>query len=314
MERLREPEDLNPQRLQLDDGRVFGLTRYGDPSGIPVLAIHGAPASRLMFEVAGPAARARGLQLICPDRPGYGLSPVDHRPTLAQRAEQLEAIAHHLGLDRMAVCAVSGGAPYAVALAARLAHRITALALVSPMGPIADMYAALGEEEGDAGVHASRAKRRFFMELPKRRRALRAVAAVAARGFNISPKLSARLFARLLNPADTATLSQPHVEASLIKMTREALRQGVVGGLADLDIFARPWGVDFGAIHAPTFIWQGTDDRIVPVEAALWLGAQLPDCSVERIEGAGHFWIYDHIDTVLTQLARTAGKTGKCSE
>lgn len=310
MEHLPQSEDLDQQRLQLKDGRVFGLTRYGDPSGIPVLALHGAPASRLMFEVADPIARMRGLQLICPDRPGYGLSPADHWPTLAQRAEQLEAIAQHLGLDRMAVCAVSGGAPYAVALAARLGHRITALALVSPMGPIADMYAALGEEEDDAGVHASRAKRWFFMELPKQRRALRAVAAVAARGFNVSPKLSARLFARLLSPADTATLRQPHVEASLIKMTREALRQGVAGGLADLEIFARPWGVDFGAICAPCLIWQGTDDRIVPVEATLWLSAQLPYCSVERIEGAGHFWIYDHIDTVLAQLARTASENG----
>lgn len=310
MEHSRGQDDLNQQRLQLKDGRVFGLARYGDPDGLPVLALHGAPASRLMFEVADPIARARGLLLFCPDRPGYGLSPVDDRPTLARRAEQFEAIADHLGLDRMAVCAVSGGAPYAVALASRLGKRVTALALVSPMGPIADMHVALSKEEGEAGMGASRAKRWFFMDLPKRRRALRAVAAVAARGFRISPKLSARLFARLLNPTDTATLGQPQVEASLIKMTREALRHGVTGGLADLEIFAQPWGVDFSAIHAPTLIWQGTDDRIVPVEAALWLGAQLPDCVVERIEGAGHFWIYDHIDTVLARLAQTVEANG----
>src|SRR5690606_4160388 len=99
-------------------------------------------ASRLMYEVSDDSARANGLNLICPDRPGYGLSPPDEQPTLTKRAEQLEAIADHLGLERFALVAVSGGAPYAVALASRVGERVSAMALVSPMGPLADMYRA----------------------------------------------------------------------------------------------------------------------------------------------------------------------------
>lgn len=288
------------QRQQLDDGRVFGLATFGDPNGTPILCLHGAPASRAMFDVVDRAARDKGLQLFCPDRPGYGLTPADQQPSLARRAEQLEAIVDHLGLSRVALLGISGGAPYAVALASRLGGRVTAMALVSPMGPIADMEAA----ELFVGPDVPRGKRWFFTELPKRRAALRAVAAMAARGFRIGPKLSARLFARLLSSSDTEILSRPEHEASLIRMTREALRQGNGGGLADLEIFSQPWGVDFAAISAPTVLWQGTADRIVPVEAALWLGAQLPDCAIELIHGAGHFWIYENIDVVMARLAR----------
>lgn len=292
--------DREWQELRLEDGRAFGLATYGDPNGTPVLCLHGAPASRVMFDVADRAARDKGLQLFCLDRPGYGLTPPDQQPSLARRTEQLEAILDHLGLSRVALLGISGGAPYAVALASRLGLRVTAMALVSPMGPIADMEAAAAS----VAPHVPRGQRWFFTELPKRRAALRAVAAVAARGFRIGPKLSARLFARLLSSSDTEILSRPEHEASLIRMTREALRQGNSGGRADLEIFSQPWGVDFAAISAPTVLWQGTADRIVPVEAALWLGAQLPHCAIELIEGAGHFWIYENIDIVVSRLAR----------
>lgn len=301
---LGQKRDREWQELRLRDGRVFGLATYGDPSGTPVLALHGAPASRRMFDVADEIARARGLHLYCPDRPGYGLSPADEQPSLARRAEQLEAILDHLGLERIALCAVSGGAPYAVALASRLGQRVTAMALVSPMGPIADMERAGCSKAATLARSVSRGKRWFFMELPKRRAVVSAGAKIAAQGFFVAPKLFVRLFASLLSGADRKILSRPQYKASLIRMTREALRQGIVGGLADLEIYSRPWKVDFAAVSAPTVLWQGTDDRIVPVEAALWLNAKMPNCTLELIEGAGHFWIYENADAVLARLSR----------
>jgi pimeloyl-ACP methyl ester carboxylesterase len=94
-------------------------------------------------------------------------------------------------------------------------------------------------------------------------------------------------------------------------MTREGLRQGIAGGLADLEIFSQPWNVDFAAIQASCVLWQGTADRIVPVEAALWLGKQLPHCSIELIEGAGHFWIYEHVDACLARVSQLAATDGQ---
>src|SRR6266576_2953966 len=58
----------------LADGRDLGWLELGDPAGMPVFAFHGTPGSRLQLAIDDAPIRATGLRLICPDRPGYGLS------------------------------------------------------------------------------------------------------------------------------------------------------------------------------------------------------------------------------------------------
>ena len=290
--------------VELADGRCFGLARYGAENGLAVLALHGAPASRIMFDVTDAAAKKLTLQIYCPERPGYGVTPKDEAPTLETRVADLEAIADRLGLQRFAVLGVSGGGPYAVALAARLGRRVNGLALVSPMGPIAQFMAAkragtIGSEYGSV----PRGHRLFFLELPKRKRLLVLQAGIGARAFKAAPNSFAKIFAQLLSRSDTKVLSQPHVEKSLVAMTLEALRHGVGGGMADLTIFSRPWPVHFERITAPAILFQGTADRIVPVPVSVWLADLIPNCRFELREGAGHFWVYEHVGEVLKSLA-----------
>ena len=170
--------------VELADGRRFGLARYGAENGRPVLALHGAPASRIMFDVTDAAAKKLSVQIYCPERPGYGVTPKDKSPTLETRVADLEEIADRLGLQRFAVLGVSGGGPYAVALAARLGRRVMGLALVSPMGPIAQFMAAkragaIGSKYGSV----SRGHRLFFLELPKRKRLMAIQSGIGARAF-----------------------------------------------------------------------------------------------------------------------------------
>ena len=83
--------------LGLADGRRVACAEYGDIGGLPVLALHGTPGSRLMFALADRAARDRGIRLIAPERPGYGLSDYRRSETLAQIAEDLSAVADEIG-------------------------------------------------------------------------------------------------------------------------------------------------------------------------------------------------------------------------
>lgn len=294
--------------VALDDGRVFGLARYGSEDGMPVLALHGAPACRLMFDVADAAARSLGLCLYCPERPGYGMTPREEQPTLDGRVEDLLAIADRLGLQRFAVLGISGGGPYGVAVAAKAPSRVTAVGLVSPLGPIAEFVGAQRTSRlpKTAGRIAA-GHRLFFLELPKRKRLLKMQASLGARAFKAAPKAFSKLFAHSLSHSDTKVLAQPHVERSLIAMTLEALRQGVVGGEADLAVFSKPWGINYSAITAPTDLWQGCADRIVPAAASVWLSELIPGCRLHRLEGAGHFWVYDHVREVLQTLKESAG-------
>lgn len=331
------------------DGRRVGIAEYGDPAGRPVLALHGAPACRLMFAAADGEACARALRIIAPDRPGYGLSDSDTQASLADRANALVRLADTLGLERFAILAVSGGAPYAVALAQRLGRRCSVLAVVSPMGPIAEVLAKsraepvrsqpnrslphpatpphhdeprqapwdddmLGRATAGAGAGSGniatppgdaipRAFRRFFIDLQRWPRLLGAGSRLAATAFRLAPHTVVRAAASALSPADRAILARPAARRLIVAMTREALRQGVGGGLADLAVYARPWGVDYARIAAPVRIWQGTADRIVAEAAALYLAAAIADARLHRIEAGGHFWVLDHVGEVLDELA-----------
>src|SRR3990170_2014058 len=125
---------------RLADGRRIGYAEFGDAQGAAVIAIHGTPGSRLMFALTDRAARERRLRIIAPERPGYGLSDFHPKQTLKHAADDMKAFVDALGLDRFAVIGVSGGAPYAVATAAAMGDRI---ALLSPVGPIADCHATV---------------------------------------------------------------------------------------------------------------------------------------------------------------------------
>src|SRR5262249_61932221 len=87
-----------------------------------------------MFALAHKAARERGVRLIAPERPGYGLSDYRAAESLAQIAEDLKSVADAYGLGRFAIIGVSGGAPYAVAAAEAVPGGVRLLGLGSPGG------------------------------------------------------------------------------------------------------------------------------------------------------------------------------------
>lgn len=284
--------------ITLRSGRRLGVVSYGDPAGVPVLALHGAPASRLMFDVADAPARACGVHLIAFDRPGYGMSPLDYGATLKSRTDVFADLPDALGLDHFTLLGVSGGGPYAVALAAQLGARVTGLALVSPLGPVADV----SDRELPVPVRLSLSHRTFFLDLPRHTWVLRANAEIAMRSFRAAPKFFASTFAHLLPDVDREILGHPDVVRSMIDMTLEATRHGIQGGIADLEIFSEPWRVDYAKISAPARLWQGTADTVVPAQVAFRLGEMIPGCEVTRLDGAGHFWIYEAIPDVLESV------------
>jgi pimeloyl-ACP methyl ester carboxylesterase len=291
-------QDRNSRTLHLPDGRKVGLAEYGAEDGRPVLALHGAPACRLMFAIADEEARRAGLRLIAPDRPGYGLTPPDEKPTLASRTDWLAAIVDVLGLDRFAILAVSGGGPYATALASRLQTRITALALVSPMGPAADYLATPLAREAPIPF----LQRRFFVHLP-RRWFFPALGRTAVRLYMTPRNGLLTNVPRLIRDPDAGILERPLVREVMGAMTREAFRTGAEGGISDMMIYAARWDVPLSSITAPSILWQGTADRIVPVAAAYHLAHSIPGCHLRRIGEAGHFWVFEHVGAVCEELA-----------
>jgi pimeloyl-ACP methyl ester carboxylesterase len=284
---------LPPLRLlTLPDGRRIGCAEYGDPLGLPVLALHGTPGSRLMFALADKEARDRGIRLIAPERPGYGMS--DYRPgeSLSHIAEDLSAVADAYRLDRFAVIGVSGGAPFGVAAAASMPDRISLLALVCPVGEMAD-----------GKLRLSRFQKFLFRRLARRPWATRLFFRRLRTMMFKSPDSGYRWLMRRVRAPDRELLARPHVRASLQAAMGEGLRPGEEGAAQDLRLYCAPWGLRLADIDVPAIVWQGGDDPVVPPAAAYALARALPNCRLDVIPGAGHYWVLAQFGLILDAVA-----------
>lgn len=290
--------DIGSRRLsrvhRLVCGRRIGYAEYGDPAGAPVLALHGTPGSRLMFSLSEDLARERRLCMIALDRPGYGLSDYCRYETLRQSADDIAALAEALGLRRFAVLGVSGGGPYAVAAAAAMPAKVLLLALVAPVGPIRDCRAELNLRNTHKLIFqrlapAPSAARAFFWSL---KQVLRIAPGLAFRGLKLR-----------VTPSDRRVLDSPEVRASLQVAIGEGLRSGVDGAVQDLRLFSEPWRLDLTSIDVPAVMWQGSGDTVVPAAASYWLAEKLPNCRLDVMHGAGHYWVFDQFGLVLDAVA-----------
>lgn len=289
------------ERLRLGDGRHVAFARFGAMDGHPVLALHGTPGSRLKFAVADAAAKELGLALIAIDRWGYGATDPHPRPTLEAFVDDMSDLLARLGVDRFAVMGVSGGGPYTAALAARLGARVTAAALVSPVGPIAGKVAS----RDLAAFH-----RFAFGAFPRHRWLMAMAFGAFRRALLRSPALAMKVVVARARPVDRLMMGDITVGGRLAHSFRVGLAGGTRGMAIDMAIFAAPWGVDLAAAVAPSRIWIGGQDTSVPLAAVRVLARELPGATVVELPEAGHLWIARHYPEVLGWLAAASQRVG----
>lgn len=300
--KTNEPDSGGPDQAsrenslcRLADGRLLGYADYGATDGIPVIALHGTPGSRLMFQLADRPAQERGLRLIAPERPGYALSSEQPGRSLADWPRDVADLADQLGIGRFAVVGVSGGGAYAAACMAMLGPRINAAALVSPVGPF---------EHPDLLPQLTMAERHLFVTIARSAWSSRLMFGSIRWSLRNAPGLALGAVIARSGPADRAILRRLEVAANLIDALSESLRPGLSGAMQDLRLYSAPWNLPLEETRAPCAIWHGRADHIVPFSAAAFLSRQLPDCEFIPLPGAGHYWVFDHFDEVLDWLRR----------
>ena len=288
------PDDrLRDESMTLADGRRLAWREGGDADGAPLLAFHGLPGSRLKFDVASEQARGLGIRLVSPDRWGYGHTDWRPDPSLRRFADDIGALADHLGMARFSVMGISGGGPYAAAVAACLPERTIAAALVAPVGPI------VAEDDGEIGAF-----HRFCFGSFARNRRLRDGAFAVFRSLLMaSPRVGMAVAMARVPGVDRHVLRSEGVNGRLSATFVEGLRKGARGPSIDMLLFGRPWDVPLERARAPARIWFGGKDRNVPLSAVRRLATLLPNCTVSNRPEAGHLWVALNYDEVLRWIA-----------
>jgi pimeloyl-ACP methyl ester carboxylesterase len=263
--------------LRLADGRRLTWSEFGAPDGTPVLSCHGGLLCRFDVEPCAPGFADAGVRVISPDRPGVGRS--DRRPghSTADWVDDAQQLLDALALERVAVMGWSEGGQYAAAVAARLGDRVSALALVAGCPPLDDPA-----RFGELNAMDRRLARLSQRSAPTARVAF----SLAARLGRRSPLRVARFEAKH-SPAADASVIEAHGDWLGVAMA-EGLRNPA-GVVDEYRAFVGAWGFTLGDVTAPTHVYQGDADDLVPAHWAELLAAGIPDATLVHYEGEGHF-------------------------
>jgi pimeloyl-ACP methyl ester carboxylesterase len=275
--------------MTLADGRTLAYTEIGTPDGPIALYFHGAPGSRLELVALDERFAGVGLRVITADRPGYGGSTPLHGRTTADWADDVAALADHLGVERFTVMGLSSGGPYTVACASLLGDRVTGAIVAAGNTDMSWSEASDGYLQSELEMMAMDDED----------------AAVAWCIERYGPDGSGFFGGEGdmdLGEVDNAWLADEANLSSLMATMSEAFRQGVVGYAHDITVQGRTWTFDPTAITARTIVVHGAHDRLVPIGHSRHTASLIPGAERRELPGVGHLSLVDRLPELGAEL------------
>jgi pimeloyl-ACP methyl ester carboxylesterase len=291
------------RRLQVPGprGRTLEVELSGPDDGLVVVCHTGTPDAGTMFEPLVALGAERGVRHVAYSRPGYAKSDRHEGRSVGDCSHDVAAILDHLGIERAFMIGVSGGGPHSLACAALLPHRTLAAASVAGVAPRnadgLDWTAGMGQENLDEFAALEAGPQRLHEFLEHERAQL-----IHATGEQLAGALG-----DLVSAPDRAVLTGAFADYLAANFV-EAVGEGVWGWFDDDVAIVTDWGFDLGSIARPVSIWQGRDDRFVPVAHGEWLARHVPGARVQLRDGEGHLSItVGSYAEILDDLLASAG-------
>lgn len=273
--------------MALSDGRVIAYTDIGDRAGAPVFYFHGAPGGRLELTALEAAFDDHHIRLITADRPGYGGSAPLLGRTTASWADDVAALADHLGIDRFGIMGLSSGGPYTVACAALLGDRVTGAVVAAGNTDMSWPDAAAGYLESELRIMAMDDEEAAVADCVER------FGSGGERFFEGEVDLG---------PADEAFLADADKATALFGAMAEAFRQGVTGYAHDITVQGRPWSFDPWSITVPVIVVHGELDRLVPITHSFHTADLIPGSAMRVFPDRGHLSLTEELPALAAEI------------
>src|SRR5574339_649251 len=274
-------------RLPVPGERRLGYDERGPSDGKPLFYFHGSPSSRLeaFLYLSDELLQSLNVRLIAADRPGMGLS--DFQPGRRQLdwAQDVIALADHLGVERFAILAYSLGGPYALACAHAIPERLTKAGIVSGAALFTIPELVQNINEGT----------RRFLSLPREKPWLSRLFLGLMLGLpaRIAPGMLIKNASALLPAPDTAVLSEdPALQQGFVRSVREAMRQGTRGAHHDSLLTVTNPGFRLEDLRVPVLLWHGEMDQNIPLAMARYMANAIPNCEAKFYPGEGHLSLF----------------------
>jgi pimeloyl-ACP methyl ester carboxylesterase len=259
-----------------------GYCLYNCGANQRALFQYGTPGTRRLSPQLIGAARAGGFELLVIDRPGYGTSGRRPGRRVVDVVTDVRTVVEAVGWDRFAVWGGSGGAPHALAVAARLPDRVSACASVVGLAPHdapgLDWYAGMSAgnvEEFRAAAQGERVYRPIVERL-----ASDAMASIDAGDIQVTGD-------HQLPEVDRRALAARREEEGYRDRMNLTYRHGVDGWIDDCVALTGPWGFELSELTTPTSIWYGPADVLASQAHHEYLQSVIPDAERHELHG-GH--------------------------
>ncbi len=194
------------------------------------------------------------------------------------------AVLTHLGAPRCLVAGWSGGGPHALATGSRLPEQVGGIHCIAGVAPYdaegLNFLEGMGQQNIDEFDLALQGKEAI--------RPSNEAEAVGLRNTDAAGLIEG--MATLLPDVDRAVLTAEFGE-DMVANFAEGLRTGVDGWVDDDLAFVAPWGFSLAEIAVPTFVWQGSEDLMVPFAHGQWLAAHVPGATARLQQAEGHLSI-----------------------
>lgn len=279
---MAQTNDVEVKFVRLTDGRHIAYREVGCKEGAAhrsMIALHGLMSSRFggMPGVREEVLLEFGVRLIAIDRPGYGESDPHPCQTFRSTCKDIVAVADalHLG-KRIWLHGYSMGGAFCWAAARYIPDRIEGIAMWCPVGNIC--WKGISKEERKCMLSSYSNMDLILTFLCK-----------------FSPFLFIKWYSRMscilmdpsvdmtagLSSADKKCVLQPEMADLMFRDRSESIRKNKGFGMAkDFELMNKGWDFELAEVgemfKRKIHIWQGEEDRLVPISLQRWVQNQLP--------------------------------------
>jgi pimeloyl-ACP methyl ester carboxylesterase len=246
--------------------------------GPPVLVVHGAGGGYDLGVLQAITYGGEGLKWLSPSRFGYLRTPMPADASTVAQADAYAELLDALGIERVAILAMSGGVPSSLQFAIRYPERTSALALLSsaPYTPV-----TVAQHELPVPIWVYQAL--FSSDFPYWM--LQRVARPSLEQlFDVTPTLRAEL-----TPSEQALVD--NMVDGFQPVTQRV--DGVRNEGAALDPGVR---YPMEAITAPTLVVHAMDDHINPFGVGEYTAAHIGGAQLLPLETGGHLLLGHHTE------------------
>lgn len=265
-------------------GLTLAAREWGDPEGLPVLALHGWLDNCGSFAVLAPLLI--GVRLVALDLAGHGLSShrsADATYNIWQDVGDVHAVAEQLGWENFALLGHSRGAMIATLTAGTFPERVIHLGLMDSLVP-----QTLAAEQIPAQL------RRSILERDAR----------LARPAKIYPTLDEATTVRLRGDSPLSPQSAPYIVARGIEAVEGGYRWRSDEKLkiaSEIKLTADILGEFVRAINCPALLLLSNQNRLSRFSG---MEQRLAQLDIQVIPGSHHF----HMEETAPQVARSLNR------